>query len=252
VERAAERTQRLSGIAVSCTLHLLVLIALLSLRSPAAPEAVPTPPLMAEFVLEPPLPERLPEPPPTSEQAQVRLAPAVTASAQPEAGSPPPSRVAPLAPVPIAAAPSVLPAAPTGPLAAGIEASAGQGIGGSGEGIGAGADGIGSGFGAGTGKGGAGGGFEKPDWITKPTKETARYIPWKAKRDRVAAKVMLRCLVNIRNRAHRCKVVSESPSDYGFGAATLQLSKLFQIKPPVIDGQPRHDIPVDIPIQYNP
>jgi protein TonB len=86
----------------------------------------------------------------------------------------------------------------------------------------------------------------------KPEEQMADYVPWLARRNRIGGEVLLSCVIDERNRARRCIVLSEKPAGHGYGPATLRLSRLFRIKPPMVDGKVRHDIRVGIPIRYDP
>ena len=59
-------------------------------------------------------------------------------------------------------------------------------------------------------------------------------------------KVDLSCLVTPKTRVQSCRLISESPEGYGIGDAVLKMSKVFRVKPPVVDGQPRYDVRVHI------
>lgn len=132
----------------------------------------------------------------------------------------------------------------------------GSGVGdglGDGRGSGTGSGPVGVGLGSGGGGGGGVGG-EPPlepqfaEWIVKPDHLVPRYYPEDAKEKGSSGTVMLTCLVDEENRVHRCKVLKESPRFVGFGKATLRLSKHFRVKPPMVGGMPRYDVPVRIPV----
>jgi protein TonB len=47
-----------------------------------------------------------------------------------------------------------------------------------------------------------------------------------------------------------CSVVSEDPSDQGFGSAAMKLTHLFKMRPQTRDGQPVGGAKVNIPIRF--
>jgi TonB family protein len=89
-------------------------------------------------------------------------------------------------------------------------------------------------------------------WIVKPSDaEMQRHNPMSAKRRGISGTVVLACFVDSDSRTRGCRVVKEGPKGYGFAAAVLRMSRSFQIKPPLVDGKPRYDVPVTIPIFFD-
>jgi len=239
---------RQAGAAFSLVLHLLLLALLLSSR-PFPGIAPPEP--------EPPLSVALdPEPPPPVPVEVKRVEPRDHA-AQPGGSSssdiriePPPDLSRPILPT---EAPSFLPSDP------GLQRSGEDQTGpGSGSGAGSGS-GTGSGTGGGAGPGSGGraddGGVEtlvRPSWIVKPTEMQMRDAnPIRAQYGRVSGGAVISCFVTPRNRARNCHILSESPPGYGFGAAVIQLSVHFRIRPPERGGRPRYDVRVRIPVYFD-
>jgi protein TonB len=80
--------------------------------------------------------------------------------------------------------------------------------------------------------------------ITRPTWEKvpdgaafANAYPDRAQRLGKAGRVRLECQVAAAGTLSACKVASETPSDYGFGEASLKISRFFRMKPQLEDGQ---------------
>jgi protein TonB len=78
----------------------------------------------------------------------------------------------------------------------------------------------------------------------------ARYYPDRAQRLEVSGKAEISCQVLQTGKVTGCTVVSEDPSDQGFGDAALKLSKLFKMKPLSKDGVPTSGASVRIPIRF--
>ncbi|WBO21601.1 hypothetical protein [Sphingomonas abietis] len=111
--------------------------------------------------------------------------------------------------------------------------------------------GPGKAAGDGRGDGSAPFSFSAADWIRKPTEaEIAKVDPFRARLDHVSGFVMLSCLIDDHARAKRCHVLSETPRDYGFGAAALSLTHLFRVRVANIDGTDMNRIPARIPIAF--
>jgi TonB family protein len=136
-------------------------------------------------------------------------------------------------------------------LVSGVTSGAGVGEGiGDGQGAGTGSGVAGTGLGSGAGARGGEPSLELQfaEWIVKPEYLVPRYYPEEAKEKRSTGTVMLACLVDKENRVHQCKVLKESPRFVGFGKATLRLSRHFRVKPPMVGGMARYDVPVRIPV----
>lgn len=77
-----------------------------------------------------------------------------------------------------------------------------------------------------------------PNWLNKPNGDNfISYYPLRAKMLGKEGGVDLNCTVTAAGTLTDCTVVEDTPG-YGFGDATLQIAKLFQMKPKTIDGQP--------------
>jgi protein TonB len=90
-----------------------------------------------------------------------------------------------------------------------------------------------------------------PDWLRKPdADDMARYYPDRAQRMAVSGHATITCTVNANGTVGDCSIISETPSDQGFGDAALHLSKLFKMKPQTRDGVPTAGGKVTIPIGF--
>jgi protein TonB len=90
-----------------------------------------------------------------------------------------------------------------------------------------------------------------PDWSARPSGEDmARYYPEQAQRLEAAGNVVLNCIVTAKGTVAGCTVLSEDPMGYGFGEAALKLSRLFKMKPRMVDGQAVEGAMVKIPIAF--
>jgi TonB family protein len=85
--------------------------------------------------------------------------------------------------------------------------------------------------------------------LSQPTRDqiTAAY-PARALADKVEGAAELICMVGADGLLSDCKVERERPSDYGFGAAALDLVKDYKVQPRALDGQPiRSEVAFGVP-----
>jgi protein TonB len=76
-----------------------------------------------------------------------------------------------------------------------------------------------------------------PVWLEQPdARDFARYYPERAQEREVEGRATIECIVNA-NGSLACTVTSEDPPGYGFGDATLRVSRHFRIAPATRDGQ---------------
>jgi protein TonB len=78
----------------------------------------------------------------------------------------------------------------------------------------------------------------------------AQYYPERAQRLGVNGHAELACSVTASGNLTGCSVVSEDPSDQGFGTAAMKLSRLFKMRPMTRDGQPVGGGSVKIPLSF--
>jgi len=87
------------------------------------------------------------------------------------------------------------------------------------------------------------------EWRARPTGDMAsRYYPDRAQRMEVGGRAVVDCRVTPEGKLEDCKVLSESPAEYGFGDAALRLTRFMELAPPsrkdVRKGRLRRIIPV--------
>lgn len=93
--------------------------------------------------------------------------------------------------------------------------------------------------------------------ITMPTivqtpsaQDMAGVYPQRAGAERVSGKVILQCRVRATGLLSDCVVADETPPDYGFGEAALQLVPAFLMKPQAKDGKPVDGALIRIPLVF--
>ena len=75
-------------------------------------------------------------------------------------------------------------------------------------------------------------------WLEQPdAQDFARLYPDRAQQENVSGRATLECIVAGDGRLS-CTITSEDPSGYGFGDATLSISREFRLAPETSDGQP--------------
>ena len=91
----------------------------------------------------------------------------------------------------------------------------------------------------------------KPDWLKKPTPaQMMGAYPDRALRQNISGTARLSCKVTTTGNVRDCVVLSETPSEYGFGGAALKVSKNFRMKPQTVDGQVIDGATVQIPLNF--
>ena len=69
------------------------------------------------------------------------------------------------------------------------------------------------------------------------TTDPAQYYPARAAHMGIEGDAKIHCIINTQGRLIGCVVLSESPQNYGFGAASLAVAEhLFQADPPAADS----------------
>lgn len=90
-----------------------------------------------------------------------------------------------------------------------------------------------------------------PGWRVRPTSETtARFYPERAQRAGVAGSALVVCAIDLGGSAHDCTVISETPPDYGFGAAVASVLESSQFWPAEINGTPVPDFRIRVPLLF--
>ena len=90
-----------------------------------------------------------------------------------------------------------------------------------------------------------------PDWISKPSGASLmRYFPDVAHRANTGGQVRMACLVTAAGAMDGCRIVSETPEGFGFGAASLAVAKLFKMRPRMVNGEPVTGGVVVIPLGF--
>lgn len=91
----------------------------------------------------------------------------------------------------------------------------------------------------------------RPEWVSRPNgADLTRLYPERAQRDEVEGWVLLRCNVEADGYLSGCRADQETPPDYGFGEAALNMSGLFRMKPMTRDGQVVAGGSIGIPIAF--
>jgi periplasmic protein TonB len=90
-----------------------------------------------------------------------------------------------------------------------------------------------------------------PTWISKPSaSQLGKVYPRRAAAMGIAGSATLRCVVNAVGTVRDCAVVSETPGDFGFGAAAIKLSLYFRMQPKTEDGMAVDGGQVTIPLRF--
>ena len=94
-------------------------------------------------------------------------------------------------------------------------------------------------------------GDANPNWLRKPTgQDIANVFPKKAIDRGVGGRATIGCQVTTEGFLQNCKVLSESPKDYNFGAAGLQIMPQLRMTPKIRGGKAVPGGKVAIPINW--
>jgi len=92
-----------------------------------------------------------------------------------------------------------------------------------------------------------------PLWASAPGRaDWARVYPSQAAQAGRSGVVTLHCVASSEGSLADCKIVGESPSNEGFGAAALSLAATMQLKPSGADGQPVGGRSLTFPVKFTP
>lgn len=90
-----------------------------------------------------------------------------------------------------------------------------------------------------------------PDWVQRPGGDTmARVYPDRAQRTGVSGRAVIDCTVAASGHLEACKVIDESPAEFGFGAAAIKASGSFRMRPLTRNGVPVSGARVRLPIVF--
>lgn len=76
-----------------------------------------------------------------------------------------------------------------------------------------------------------------PHWRRRPS-DLGRYYPAQAVRRNVEGNVLLDCMVSASGWLNACRIIEETPREWGFGAAALRIAADHQMAPAMRDGVP--------------
>lgn len=92
-----------------------------------------------------------------------------------------------------------------------------------------------------------------PDWIESPTRgDISRHMPRRAREDRVGGRATLSCLIVSTGRLDGCAIVSQQPTDYGFGDAALEVARYYRMPTLTQTGLSVEGATVRVAIAFSP
>lgn len=96
-------------------------------------------------------------------------------------------------------------------------------------------------------------GGQAPSWLRRPSRaDVDQAYPRNALRKDIAGQVVMECTVDGAGKMTDCKILSETPLNRGFGAATLSLAPQFTMTATTPDGASVAGFKVSIPVTWNP
>ncbi len=91
-----------------------------------------------------------------------------------------------------------------------------------------------------------------PEWLAKPNvNQFKQYYPELADRSDKTGEAIIQCAVKADGALQSCTIISETPEEYGFGAAAIGLSGFFRLKPVAKGGQKVEGGTVQLPISFH-
>ncbi|NEX94029.1 TonB family protein [Caulobacter sp. 17J65-9] len=91
----------------------------------------------------------------------------------------------------------------------------------------------------------------KPGWVEMPTQdEMDAYYPELARFSGIEGRAVVECAVAVSGAAQNCSVVSEEPTGFDFGTATVDASVVFRMRPKTVDGVPVGGAKVRVPLNW--
>jgi protein TonB len=91
-----------------------------------------------------------------------------------------------------------------------------------------------------------------PVFVRKPDpSQMSEAYPARALKNEKSGVAQIHCIVAIDGKLTDCKVVSETPLNYGFGDAAVRVSKYFEFRPKTVDGHPVGDAEVTVPVTWS-
>jgi TonB family protein len=95
------------------------------------------------------------------------------------------------------------------------------------------------------------GAVSNPHWLKLPDADAmSRYYPPFAVFMSLQGRVRVSCVVTTSGSLSDCRVVSEVPAGFGFGAAALNMTDEFEMAPRTVDGAPVGGARVNIPLRF--
>jgi protein TonB len=90
------------------------------------------------------------------------------------------------------------------------------------------------------------------DFIERPDGNAfSRYYPSRAQERDKNGLVRVRCAVNASGRLVSCTILSEEPSGWGFGDATVRMAQReFRVRPQTVNGQPTDGGTITFPVRW--
>ena len=90
-----------------------------------------------------------------------------------------------------------------------------------------------------------------PDWAAKPDiRDVGAVYPKPALAAHLDGRATISCTVGVEGRLHECTVLTEDPTEQGFGEAALKLSTIFRMLPMTKDGHAVAGGVIRIPVRF--